>query len=124
MGKSIPHPELESVTIDDALKALADPVRREIVRLASARDELPCNAFTSKIPKSTMSYHWRVLRESGLIRQTTAGTQRLNTLRREEFAARFPGLLEAVLASIEGSDGQLDARSERVHVNGVRAGAA
>ncbi|MEM8834358.1 MAG: ArsR family transcriptional regulator [Planctomycetota bacterium] len=122
MGKSIPHPELEGVTIDDALKALADPVRREIVRLASTQDELPCNAFTSKIPKSTMSYHWRVLRESGLIRQTSAGTQRLNTLRREEFAARFPGLLEAVLASIERDTGPIE--SGHARVNGVRAGAA
>jgi hypothetical protein len=39
-----------------------------------------------------------VLREAGLIRQRPAGTTRVNSLRREDLEACFPGLLQAVLA--------------------------
>lgn len=81
----------------EVLHALADPVRLEIVRLAAAHPRLPCNRFFDEIPKSTMSHHWRVLREAGVIRQEGHGAARLNSLRREELDHRFPGLLEAIL---------------------------
>jgi hypothetical protein len=38
-----------------------------------------------------------VLREAGVVRQRSEGTARLNTLRREDLDARFPGLLDSVL---------------------------
>ena len=49
--------------------------------------------------KSTLTHHFRVLREAGVISQEIAGTSKLNTLRREDLDARFPGLLDAVLAA-------------------------
>jgi DNA-binding transcriptional ArsR family regulator len=45
-----------------------------------------------------MSHHLRVLREAGLTRTRVEGTRRYVSLRREDLQARFPGLLEAVLA--------------------------
>ncbi len=99
MALRLKHPELRSVSLRQALTALSDPVRLEIVRMAAKREGQPCNQFLKAIPKSTASHHWRVLREAGLIRQEAAGTQRLNHLRREEFEKRFPGLLDAVLQS-------------------------
>jgi DNA-binding transcriptional ArsR family regulator len=46
-----------------------------------------------------MTHHYRVLRESGVIRQQRKGTTKLTELRREDLEARFPGLLDAVLSS-------------------------
>jgi len=99
MAPPLRHPELQQVTLSQALSALSDPVRLEIVRMAAEQKGQPCNAFTTAIPKSTASHHWRVLREAGLIYQEAVGTQRLNHLRRDEFDRRFPGLLDAVLLS-------------------------
>ncbi|MET9450184.1 ArsR/SmtB family transcription factor [Streptomyces cinerochromogenes] len=48
--------------------------------------------------KSTMTHHWRVLRESGVIWQHPSGRENLLSLRREDLDARYPGLLDAVLA--------------------------
>ena len=99
MGKTIPHPSLDDVPIEAVLTALADPVRLSIVRMAVAEDCLPCSAFIAAIPRSTMSHHWRVLRDAGIIRQEPNGRQKLNSVRRAELDARFPGLLDAVLAN-------------------------
>ncbi|MDX6565941.1 MAG: hypothetical protein QOE10_1603, partial [Gaiellales bacterium] len=48
--------------------------------------------------KSTATHHFRVLREAGVIEQRLDGNRKLNTLRREALEARFPGLLDVVLA--------------------------
>jgi hypothetical protein len=39
-----------------------------------------------------------VLREAGVIRQRDEGTRRLNSLRRDDLDARFPGLLDLAVA--------------------------
>ena len=93
----IPHPARGEIALEAVLQALSDPIRLEIVRMAAQADNQPCNAFTERIPKSTMSHHWKVLREAGVIRQTQHGVQRLNSLRRDDLDARFPGLLDAIL---------------------------
>ena len=98
MPAPIDHPRLDDVSLASVLHALSDPVRLAIVRMAAEEDGLPCRAFERTIPKSTMSGHWRVLRGAGLIRQEGRGTARINSLRRAEVEARFPGLLETVLA--------------------------
>ena len=97
MSKQLTHPSAESIALEGVLYALSDPVRLSIVRLAAEKDEQPCNAFTDTIAKSTLSHHWKVLRDSGLIRQTQRGTQRLNSLRKEEIDQLYPGLLDAIL---------------------------
>lgn len=97
MARPLSHPDINRVDIHSVLSALADPVRLQIVRLAAEHDELPCKDFFAEIPKSTMSHHWRVLRDAGLIRQRNDGVQKLNSLRKKELDARFPGLLKAVL---------------------------
>nr|WP_245844068.1 helix-turn-helix domain-containing protein [Sphingomonas spermidinifaciens] len=87
--------------LDLALHALADPNRLGMVaRLASTEglscsDAAPCEA----IPKSTLSNHLKLLRAAGLIETAQAGREMINTLRRDEFDRRFPGLLDAVLAN-------------------------
>lgn len=102
MARPIAHPDLKDVQLHEVMHALADPVRLEIVRLAARHPELPCNRFFEEIPKSTMSHHWRVLRQAGLIRQVGHGASRLNSLRAQELDARFPGLLAFVLGQRKG----------------------
>ena len=46
-----------------------------------------------------MMHHFGILREACVIRQERQGTFKLTELRREDLDARFPGLLDAVLAS-------------------------
>jgi DNA-binding transcriptional ArsR family regulator len=79
------------------LHALSDPVRLEIVRYLATVDETPCSTLTSAVSKSTMSHHFKVLREAGVTHTRADGTKRLITLRREELEQRFPGLLDSVL---------------------------
>ncbi|WP_309056291.1 helix-turn-helix domain-containing protein [Streptomyces sp.] len=95
------HADPADVPLETALTALADPVRRTLVReLAGAADwERACGSFDVPVTKATLSRHFAVLREAGLLEQRDAGPKRLNRLRRAEFDARFPGLLDLVLRS-------------------------
>jgi DNA-binding transcriptional ArsR family regulator len=97
------HPRLDDVALATALHALSDPVRLAIVRRLAAGEELSCSAAACHdVPKSTLSNHFRILRGAGLLRTRSAGRDHLSTLRRDEFDARFPGLLDTVLTQQAG----------------------
>jgi DNA-binding transcriptional ArsR family regulator len=49
------------------------------------------------IPKSTLSQHFRALREAGLIRGERHGVEMRNISRYAEIEERFPGLLRAIV---------------------------
>ncbi len=51
------------------------------------------------VTKSTTTHHFRVLRESGVIRQVYRGTAKMNGLRRDDQDDLFPGLLDSVLSA-------------------------
>jgi DNA-binding transcriptional ArsR family regulator len=94
------HPSREELQIADVLHALSDPQRLSIVRrLAEEPEPRRCGSFDLQVTKSTLTHHFRVLREAGVIEQREEGTARLNSLRRDDLDARFPGLLDAVLAA-------------------------
>jgi DNA-binding transcriptional ArsR family regulator len=98
------HASPAEVTLQAALDALGDPIRRRIVReLAAVPDwSLACGTFNHlPVAKSTLSHHFSVLRNVGLLEQRDEGARRLNRLRRPEFDARFPGLLDLVLREDE-----------------------
>ncbi|BAR55279.1 transcriptional regulatory protein [Bradyrhizobium diazoefficiens] len=48
--------------------------------------------------KSTLSNHFRILREAGLIRTSKQGVQHRNVVREEDINARFPKLLKMILS--------------------------
>jgi DNA-binding transcriptional ArsR family regulator len=85
------------------LQALSDPMRLRIVMALATGDEMPCKSIDLPVVKSTCTHHFRVLREAGVIRQRQEGTSRLNSLRRADLDARFPGLLESVLGALRDS---------------------
>ena len=81
------------------LHALSDPARLQIVRQLSIRDECTCGTFDLGLSKATLSHHFRVLRESGVVRTRPEGRTRMLSLRKDELDDRFPGLLDAVLTA-------------------------
>lgn len=90
-----PHPVGDITAV---LQALADPIRLAVVRtLASAGKPRACCHFDYPVTKSTMSHHFRVLREAGIIEQHALGTRKLTSLRREALDEAYPGLLESIL---------------------------
>jgi DNA-binding transcriptional ArsR family regulator len=65
--------------MDMALKALAEPRRREILRLVWT-EELPSTQIAARfddVTRSAVSQHLGVLREAGLVRERRDGTRRL-----------------------------------------------
>jgi DNA-binding transcriptional ArsR family regulator len=96
------HPPLSEIKVEGILYALADPVRVRIyAEIAQSDCPRTCSTFLQlderKVPKSTLSVHFKVLRESGLIRSRRHGVEMHNTSRGQEIDQRFPGLLEAII---------------------------
>jgi DNA-binding transcriptional ArsR family regulator len=85
--------------LTDVLQALGDPVRLSIVRALAAESEpRACGTFSYLgVSPSTLSHHFKVLREAGVIETRPFGHQRLNSLAREPLEAQYPGLLQSVL---------------------------
>ena len=96
------HPSIEDVTVEGILHALSDPIRVAIFAdIASSSCAFNCSTFLQvsekQIPKSTLSHHFRALREAGLIRAERRGVEIHNISRCSEIENRFPGLIPAIL---------------------------
>lgn len=100
-GRRLPQPTVDSIDLSNVLSALADPVRLEIMRdLYADGGPIDCAAIASRMPvtASTVSHHWRVLREAGLTSTVAEGRKRIIRIRDDDLEQRFPGLLKAVLS--------------------------
>jgi DNA-binding transcriptional ArsR family regulator len=95
--RGIQHPQTSDIKLERVLYALSDPLRLAIVRQLNESGVASCGELDGGRPKSSMSHHFRVLRDAGLVRTRLDGTVHLNELRRSELDTLFPGLLEAVL---------------------------
>lgn len=93
------HPARQDITLAGVLAALADPARLMIVKgLIGQKDCMSCTAAgPCDMAKSTLSNHFRVLREAGLIHTTKQGVEHRNAVRVADINARFPGLLKTIL---------------------------
>jgi len=108
--KPLVHPALEDITVEGILHALSDPTRVEIfAKIADSNCAPTCSAFLTVgekvVPKSTLSQHFKVLREAGLVRSERLGVEMQNTSRCKELEGRFPGLLPAIVASLKAQAG-------------------
>jgi DNA-binding transcriptional ArsR family regulator len=76
------------VSVEAAIRAIAEPRRRAILRLVWD-DELNAGAIAShfEITRPAISQHLTVLKDAGLLRERRQGTQRLYTVRQEGIAA-------------------------------------
>jgi DNA-binding transcriptional ArsR family regulator len=95
------HPARHELELAAVLHALSDPIRLRIVAGLAVEDKRTCKSFNLPVTKSTCTHHFRVLREAGVIRQRVEGTARVNSLRRQDLDARFPGLLDSVLQAAD-----------------------
>lgn len=96
------HPSVEDVTVEAILHALSDPVRAAIYAdIVGSEGSQNCASFLKvsekNIPKSTLSQHFKALREAGLIRGERRGVEMHNTSRCAEIEKRFPGLIMAIV---------------------------
>ena len=101
MGQFV-QPAKDDITLTGVLGALADPVRLHIFRTMMKEkkgEEISCRGAApgAQIAKSTISNHFRILREAGLVHTEKKGVEHRNTIREEEINARFPGLLNLIL---------------------------
>ena len=100
--------------MDDVAAAIADPVRRDILELL--RDQrLPAGEIADRFPISrpAISRHLRVLRESGLVRDTLVGRQRFYELDTRQFADLVGWLSQFTAA--DGWQRRLDALETEVY---------
>ncbi|WP_329110612.1 metalloregulator ArsR/SmtB family transcription factor [Micromonospora sp. NBC_01699] len=98
--RDLQHPLLDDVCLSAVFNALSDPIRLSVVQRLSVDGELCCNELEMPVSKSSMSHHFRVLREAGLTRTRIVGTRHYLTLRHDEVGRRFPGLLDTVLSLV------------------------
>ncbi|MGH2424864.1 MAG: ArsR/SmtB family transcription factor [bacterium] len=104
-----------------AIKAIAEPRRREILRLVWSR-ELPAGEIAShfKVSRPAISQHLRVLKEAGLVRERRHGTRRLYRARPETMTelrrfleAFWDQSLEQLKAEAEAEEQQKRLRRQR-----------
>ncbi|MBB5319083.1 ArsR/SmtB family transcription factor [Tunturibacter empetritectus] len=114
------HPSVQDVTVEAILHALSDPVRVAIYADIVGQDcSHNCVAFSNisekPIPKSTLSQHFKILREAGLIRGERQGVEMHNTSRCAEIDKRFPGLIGTIVAAhkIQLADGDRQTKAAK-----------
>jgi len=104
--KPLVHPALEDITVEGILHALSDPTRVEIfAKMTDATSSANCSSFLTvkekAVPKSTLSQHFKVLREAGLVRSERMGVEMRNISRCREIETRFPGLIPAIIGALK-----------------------
>jgi DNA-binding transcriptional ArsR family regulator len=104
------HPGIEDITVEGILHALSDPTRVAIFsQIASSSCSANCSSFSvvkeKAVPKSTLSQHFKALRDAGLIRSERVGVEMQNVSRCKEIEERFPGLIPAIVGALNVQSG-------------------
>ena len=95
--KAVTHPHVQDLDLAKVFQALSDPVRLRLVRMLAAEKDLPCGALCLGRPKSSMSHHFKIMIDAGLLRVDVVGNVHINNLRLKDLESRFPGLMTAIL---------------------------
>jgi DNA-binding transcriptional ArsR family regulator len=108
--KPLLHPDADQITVEGILHALSDPVRVAIfTEIAGSVCTQTCTTFSTvadkAIPKSTLSQHFKALREAGLIRSERRGVEMHNSSRCAELDKRFPGLVPSIIDAYRKQNG-------------------
>lgn len=100
LPERLSEPAVEDMRLERVLGVLAEPLRLTIVQrllLSSEGFDQTCGWFGFDRPKSTLTHHFKALREAGVITQRQYGLERRSRVRLEDLNARFPGLIDLVL---------------------------
>jgi DNA-binding transcriptional ArsR family regulator len=94
------EPAAEDIRLERVMGVLSEPLRLTIVqRLLRGAEEFDqtCGWFGFDRPKSTLTHHFKALREAGVITQRQYGLERRSRVRLHDLNSRFPGLIDLVL---------------------------
>lgn len=100
LPERLPEPTVDEIRLEKVLGVLAEPLRLTIVqRLLTRSEEFDhtCGWFGFDRPKSTLTHHFKALREAGVITQRQYGLERRSRVRVDDLNQRFPGLLNLIL---------------------------
>jgi DNA-binding transcriptional ArsR family regulator len=116
--RPLAHPSADTITIEGILHALSDPVRARLyAEIAQAECPRTCTALVQScnqaVPKSTLSQHFKVLREAGLIHSERRGVELHNRARSDELQERFGALIRAILDAHRAQNERAARRSKR-----------
>ncbi|MFI1620596.1 ArsR/SmtB family transcription factor [Streptomyces lydicus] len=106
-GVLLEQPDVEDIQLVKVLHALGDPTRLHLLRVYASGEQCDCSSErlgVGHLHKSTVSHHMRIMREAGLTSTRSVGRNRYVQLRRADLDTRFPGLLGALLKSLEGEE--------------------
>lgn len=95
--RSYEHPPEQEISLPKVLAALSDPIRLEMLRRLSDGEEHDSITLADDLPRSTLTYHTRILREAGVTFTRGEGRLCLISLRTRDLDARLPGLLPAII---------------------------
>lgn len=84
--------------LENVFKALADPIRLEIMRRLVTNDEVACTLLEEvlDVAKSTISYHVKVLHQADLVEVRKEGRYYFYSLHADSLDAALPGLKERI----------------------------
>ncbi|NUS91218.1 MAG: helix-turn-helix transcriptional regulator [Nocardia sp.] len=102
MPAELSHPETADLDFAAVMHALSDPFRLRLVACLACDEGENCGDLSQNIAlhKSTLSHHYRVLREAGITWTSVVGRTRVMSLRYADLEARFPGLLAVVFRAL------------------------
>jgi DNA-binding transcriptional ArsR family regulator len=100
------HPRVEEMSVQGVLHALSDATRVQIFMQLLASDcSKSCVEFAhitaTPLPKSSLSQHFKVLREAGLIHSERHGVELQNRARCDEYGKKFGPLIKEILSSYD-----------------------
>ncbi|MBB3664505.1 DNA-binding transcriptional ArsR family regulator [Prauserella sediminis] len=97
------HPDTDEIAIARVLFALSEPLRLNMVRMLAEQGETDSIDLGPDLPRSTLTHHTSLLRESGVVFVRAEGRKCMIRLRDEDLEQRFPGLLDTVLTGYESA---------------------
>jgi DNA-binding transcriptional ArsR family regulator len=102
VARYLAHPREEEIDLAKVMQALSDPVRLRLVEVLGDGEYHSCRAeeFDAGVHKSTLSHHFRILRQSGVTVTRLDGRNHWVRLRTEALNNRFPHLIDAVVNSL------------------------
>ncbi|MEU9112693.1 transcriptional regulator [Streptomyces sp. NPDC048483] len=103
-GTLLEQPAPGDIQLVKVLHALGDPTRLHLLWIYASGEQYDCSSDRlglGHLHKSTVSHHMRIMREAGITSTRVVGRNRYVQLRRADLDARFPGLLEGLLKSLE-----------------------
>ncbi|MFF7459093.1 ArsR/SmtB family transcription factor [Kitasatospora sp. NPDC008115] len=95
------HPDADDIALPRVLFAFSEPLRLTMLRILTERGEVDSLELGPDLPRSTLTHHTSLLRESGVVFVRAEGRKCMIRLRTEDLEARFPGLVKTVLAGYQ-----------------------